>query len=287
MQAKHIRSGRRWAYVTLFTMLALSIAGNVAHVVHLDPSPSLLSIIRAVVWPLGLFLGVEMFMRVPWEAKASHRLVRWGGILFTAAIAAFVSYRHLRGLMLADGEEQVVAAFGPLAIDGLMLMATLGLLLTRPQDTEEQEQVDMAPLLARIDALTQQVEARDALPLTPAQKFAMDVQRAGRELRGTGNGKTEPMLALADILPKPVSPAAPAAPVGLAAKLGDPQPLPGWTPAPAKAKRTRAAKWDQDKARTMLLKGRTKADVAEAVNVDPKTIQRLRAKMIAAGELAA
>lgn len=132
------KSGRRWAYLTLFLMLALSIAGNIAHTVHIDPTPSALSIIRAVIWPVGLFLAIEMFMRVPWEQKPAHRLVRWIGILLPAGLAALVSYRHLRGLMLSDGEGALEASVGPIVIDGLMLMATLGLLLTRPQ-TEQEE----------------------------------------------------------------------------------------------------------------------------------------------------
>jgi hypothetical protein len=58
-------------------------------------------------------------------------VVRWVGITLVASIAGLVSYRHLRGLLKADNEEWIVYTVGPLAIDGLMLMATLALLLTR------------------------------------------------------------------------------------------------------------------------------------------------------------
>jgi hypothetical protein len=38
-------------------------------------------------------------------------------------VAAFVSYRHLSGLLVHYGEDPIVTVVGPLAIDGLMIMA--------------------------------------------------------------------------------------------------------------------------------------------------------------------
>jgi hypothetical protein len=40
-----------------------------------------------------------------------------------AIVAAFVSYRHQSGLLAHYGEERIVAFLGPLAIDGMMIMA--------------------------------------------------------------------------------------------------------------------------------------------------------------------
>ena len=50
-----------------------------------------------------------------------------------AAVAAFVSYRHLSGLLGHYGEETLIAHLGPLAVDGLMVMATAALLTGRTQ----------------------------------------------------------------------------------------------------------------------------------------------------------
>jgi hypothetical protein len=228
---------------------------------------------------------------VPWQNIIAHRLVRWVGILLVAAIAALVSYRHLRGLLIADGEDSIVYTMGPLAVDGLMLMSTLGLLLTRATA----EKVDELPvredfaLLATIKDLENKLAAQEALlanlPMVPESR---EVEQYAIT---TGNGKSEMApYALADLLPTPVS--APPAIPGL--QLGEVQPLPGWTPPASAAAQQEAAKtraprkaWDETRARVLLLEGRTKGEVATEVDVDPKTIQRLRAKMIRAGELTA
>lgn len=288
--AAQIKTGRRWAYVTMLAMLALSVAGNLAHTYHINPDPSARALTYAVMWPLMVWAGVELFVRLPWQAILTHRLVRWVGILLVAAIAALVSYRHLRGLLLADGEEWTVYTFGPLAVDGLMLMSTLGLLLTRSLKGWDEDGQAEAPnleqdlvessrkLVALIHEQEREIEALTSqLPAVPASR---EVEMHSIT---TGNGKTE-TYSLADLLPVPVSPA-PAIP-GLA--LGPVQPLPGWTPpVPVTDKPARKSRktWDEGKAREMLLAGSTKAEVATAVGVDAKTIQRLRGRMIAAGEL--
>lgn len=181
-------SGRFIAYVTMIAMLALSIAGNVAHTFHLDPEPGVRKLIYAIAWPVMVWLGVELFVRVPWKDILTHKLVRWVGILLVAAIAALVSYRHLRGLLLADGEEWTVYTFAPLAVDGLMLMATLALLLTRKvpaevpalEDLEGPEvpairvpaevpsmKVPEVPAPVKVPALAE-VPAEDPRPVSPA-----------------------------------------------------------------------------------------------------------------------
>src|SRR5690606_38274024 len=44
-----------------------------------------------------------------------------------------VSYRHLSGLLAHYGEEPIIYYVGPLAVDGLMVMATGALLATKRQ----------------------------------------------------------------------------------------------------------------------------------------------------------
>jgi hypothetical protein len=75
-------------------------------------------------------IAVEIFARVTWPDGPWWRLVRWGGLLPVALLAAFVSYRHLSGLLAHYGEDPLVQHFGPLAVDGLMVMATGALLAT-------------------------------------------------------------------------------------------------------------------------------------------------------------
>jgi hypothetical protein len=170
------RSGRRWAYATMLAMLTLSIAGNVAHTQHIDADPGVRALTYAVMWPLMVWAGVELFVRVPWRNLLTHRLVRWVGILLVSSIAALVSYRHLRGLLLADGEEWTVYTFGPLAVDGLMLMSTLALLLTRPQGVHAavgSEVLDVDAILERHGVTAQELPVPVSAPPAPAAQSAL------------------------------------------------------------------------------------------------------------------
>jgi hypothetical protein len=62
-------------------------------------------------------------------------LLRWAGMLPVAFVAALVSYRHLSGLLAYYGEESIVCVIGPLAVDGLMVMATGAILATGQHHT--------------------------------------------------------------------------------------------------------------------------------------------------------
>src|SRR5207247_7445260 len=86
------------------------------------PEPG--AVVGAVVWPIFLFVAVEIFARVNWPRGFTWVLVRWVGLLPVAGLAALVSYRHLSGLLAHYGEEPIIYYAGPLAVAGLMLVAT-------------------------------------------------------------------------------------------------------------------------------------------------------------------
>jgi hypothetical protein len=291
MTPQQIKTGRRWAYGVMLAMLALSIAGNVSHTYHLDATPSARMLAYGLFWPLIAWGAVELFVRIPWQDIVSHKLVRWGGVLLAGLVAALVSYRHLRGLLQADGEEWTVYTIGPLAVDGLMIMSTLALLLTRAASPIVDRSAEIAALqlqvqdrsteidrlLTELADAQQAVEARDALTAVHAQPQLPEgyTIRDGLPAAPVSPAPAGRPLVLADVLPQPEP---------LKLDIPGPVPLPGWTPvAPAatQAKRStgRAKTWDETKARELLAQGKTKAEVAEAVGVDPKTIQRLKARI--------
>ncbi|GFJ91058.1 DUF2637 domain-containing protein [Phytohabitans rumicis] len=116
---------------------AVSIAANVAHA-QVPPKDALPgwapepgALVSAVFWPLLLLVAVEMFARISWPSGWRWLLLRVGGLLPVAVIAAVVSYRHLSGLLTFYGEDAVTATLGPLAVDGLMVMATGALVAGR------------------------------------------------------------------------------------------------------------------------------------------------------------
>jgi hypothetical protein len=125
-------SGQSWARFGLGFGAVLSIVGNVAHTMLVDSAVSLwLRVPFAVAWPVVLFIGIEVLVRVDWRRKfLDHlgRLVIWGP---AGAVAAVVSYLHLHQLMTFTGESWFAALLGPLAIDGLMIGSTIALLAIR------------------------------------------------------------------------------------------------------------------------------------------------------------
>ena len=129
-------SGRRWAYIGAALGGTVSIAANIAHS-YVPPtgadtawSPNFGAVIGAVFWPVALFVATEILARVAWPSGWVWQLMRWAGMVPVAFVAALVSYRHLSGLLAFYGEEPIVCVLGPLAVDGLMVMATGAILAT-------------------------------------------------------------------------------------------------------------------------------------------------------------
>ncbi|HEX6500172.1 MAG TPA: hypothetical protein VF054_14235 [Micromonosporaceae bacterium] len=135
-------SGRGWAYFGAILGGAVSIAANVAHSyvppaslggvspVPVDWSPQPGAVVGAIFWPVALFVAVEILARVAWPAGRRWSALRFGGLLPVATVAAIVSYKHLSGLLTFYGEDRLTSMIGPLAVDGLMVMATGALLAT-------------------------------------------------------------------------------------------------------------------------------------------------------------
>jgi hypothetical protein len=123
-------TGRAWAYVGAGLGGAVSIAANVAHSfvppagagAGWRPEPG--AVLGAVFWPVALFVVVEIVARVAWPAGRRWLALRYVGLLPVAVVAAVVSYRHLSGLLAHYGEDPLTATIGPLAVDGLMVMAS-------------------------------------------------------------------------------------------------------------------------------------------------------------------
>jgi hypothetical protein len=128
------REGFGWAYVGVALGGTVSIAANVAHsfVPPLGAPPGWRpmngAVLGAVFWPVALFVAIEILARTDWPAGVGWRLVRLAGLLPVAIVAAVVSYRHLSGLIAYYGEDGLTATAGPLAVDGLMAVASAALI---------------------------------------------------------------------------------------------------------------------------------------------------------------
>lgn len=129
-------TGRGWAYTGALLGGAVSIAANVAHS-YVPPAaaaagwaPQPGAVLGAVFWPVALFVAIETLARTGWPAGWRWVALRYLGLLPVAAVAAVVSYRHLSGLLAYYGEDPLTVRIGPLAVDGLMIMATGALIAT-------------------------------------------------------------------------------------------------------------------------------------------------------------
>jgi hypothetical protein len=180
-------SHRAWAYTGAILGGGVSIAANIAHS-YVPPAgwtptngqsyhPQLGAVIGAVVWPLALFVAVEILARTPWPTGWRWVVLRGLGLVPVALVAAFVSYRHLSGLLAYYHEDPLTAALGPLAVDGLMVMATASLLATghrRPNPATPADETSTADIPAD-QAGPAVAPAPAVLPthLLPAARFAL------------------------------------------------------------------------------------------------------------------
>jgi DNA-binding CsgD family transcriptional regulator len=132
-------TGRRWAYGGALLGGAVSISANVAHSyvppIHAGAGwqPPTGAVVSAIFWPLALFVAIEILARTVWPSGRRWAALRFLGLLPVAVVAAVVSYRHLSGLLAFYREDGLTAVIGPLAVDGLMVMAT-GALIAAGRD---------------------------------------------------------------------------------------------------------------------------------------------------------
>lgn len=181
-------NGRGWAYGGAGLGGAVSVAANVAHS-YLPPAgapagwrPELGAVLGAVFWPVALFVAVEIFARVSWPAGKRWVALRFLGLLPVALVAAVVSYRHLSGLLTHYREDGLTAVIGPLAVDGLMVMAT-GALIAAGNTRRAEKQARAASGATASGASVTADEPK--LPTVPARRTGTP----GERRTGTGNAR--------------------------------------------------------------------------------------------------
>jgi hypothetical protein len=128
--------GKLWtgavAYVSLGVGAGLSVAGNLADTYRTrGAATDTLDQVMAAGWPVLVLLAIEMFVSPRWSDKRMFQVWRWTGCLAVGGMAMVVSWTHLHDLMASRGQMAVVAILGPLAIDGMAIMATGLILSTR------------------------------------------------------------------------------------------------------------------------------------------------------------
>ncbi|WP_433465816.1 DUF2637 domain-containing protein [Spirillospora sp. CA-128828] len=154
-----MNTAKIWATGAFLLGVGVSISANVAHTYYPaaevlrgahktaeEWSPPVGAQLAAAFYPLALLLVVELLSRVEWPATWGWQASRYGGTALVAGVAAVVSYRHMSALLDAYGEDDLTAMIGPLAVDGLMVVASFALLaLGRETVTESSATVADLP----------------------------------------------------------------------------------------------------------------------------------------------
>jgi len=183
--------GRGWAYLGAALGGAVSVAANVAHsyvppanlpkgVDPADWSPEPGAVLSAVIWPVFLFVAIEILVRIPWPDGRRWRVVRFGGLLPVALVAAVVSYRHMSGLLAHYAEDGLIVAIGPLAVDGLMVMAAGALVATArrvPDGTEQRVAGYLATYAEKVAAANAEVRPAAVRDERDDQNDTADIAR--------------------------------------------------------------------------------------------------------------
>jgi hypothetical protein len=110
---------RGWARVGLYGGLLLSLAGNEAHVWgdgYPGPGPA----VASVIWPALLFVALEIVLHM----GPGFIWAKWVGLGSVAAVSGAFSYWHLSSV-LRVWDYGPLSWFGPVAVDGLMVMSTV------------------------------------------------------------------------------------------------------------------------------------------------------------------
>lgn len=186
------------AYLSLGVGAGVSIAGNVADTyrtsLSVGHSPDGLDITISAFWPAAVLLAIEMFVSRLWPRAAAMQTVRWVGSLGIGFVAMYSSWHHLSDLLASRGQDNLVAAIGPLAIDGLAIMATGLILSSRGHKVNFSDTPVMTAATADTDT--------PAVTVPRRQYFAtaQDVAESEAAFRGDiGNMTTLPSMTEADI----------------------------------------------------------------------------------------
>ncbi|GAA1546794.1 hypothetical protein GCM10009827_078740 [Dactylosporangium maewongense] len=181
------KTGRGWAYAGAALGGVVSVAANVAHS-FVPPAgsdagwlPEFGAVVGAVFWPVAVFVAVEILARIAWPNGKRWGALRFLGLLPVAAVAALVSYRHLSGLLDFYGEDDVTVFLGPLAVDGLMVMATGALIATGARRTAEAAPSVQRTPIVEVDPIPQIERTPEAA--TPAPEPALALAEPVRAVR--------------------------------------------------------------------------------------------------------
>lgn len=149
------KPARALAWLTFAVGIVVSVLGNIGHAASDGMQSGEWA--GAAFWPLALLLSIEIIVRVRWQPEKRWTIARFAGLLVVSIVSAILSYLHLRSLLIFWNYGTFQGTIGPLAVDGLMLIAASALLSI---SHEKPEAVAPAPVLEMINE-TEQVFGKE------------------------------------------------------------------------------------------------------------------------------
>lgn len=174
------KPARALAWLTFAVGIVVSVLGNIGHAASDGMQPGEWA--GAAFWPTALLLSVEILVRVRWQPQKRWTIARFAGLIVVSIVAAILSYLHLRSLLMFWQYGEFQATIGPLAVDGLMLIAASALL------SISHESPVVQPVTAQVlVSAAQQVPVADAAPAVES-----DVTTKDREIKDLVDQLTKP-----------------------------------------------------------------------------------------------
>ena len=231
-----LTAGRGWVKLGIILGGGVSVAANIAHSfippagspATWHPQPG--AVFFAMVWPVFLFIAIEILVKPAWPHEWYWQILRWVGLLPVALVSGLVSYRHLSGLLAYYGEDHIVSMLGPIAVDGVMAMAT-GALIAINANIHRTTAASAAPApIAPIPAPEPSTVDAPPAPVAPAKSAR---PRKATTTKAPATKRTSPRKTTTPPVsaPQPIgeSAASPASPAPVVPAAPAPAPAPSTT----------------------------------------------------------
>lgn len=173
-----LSGGRVWAYVGSLLGGLVSVSANIRHTFIVPEgrpagwSPESMQVFLSVLGPVFLFICIEQLTRIDWPKGFAVWGLKFCAIGAITVVSAFVSYRHMFGLLGFWGEDQFVQWTMPIAVDGIMVLSSVAVYVTGPTYARR-----LAERLEAVSASAVSVR-KSPVPTVQAPKTAVSVRPA-------------------------------------------------------------------------------------------------------------
>lgn len=169
-------AGRLLAWAALVIALGASVAANVAYA-----APALGPRLSAGTAPVLVVLAAGLLERVSLAgARRWQQLLAVGGLIFVVIAAFITSYQHQRSLLLSYGNPELSSVLLPLAVDALIIMASICLAVIADRRREMSQPDDAGRDRTTPDIVETPTAVPVSAPVSPAPRTRLALAASPR-----------------------------------------------------------------------------------------------------------